>query len=41
MATGVWRASSDWMPSSIVEVAPVDLVVERDHLVGELDVLAS
>ena len=38
-ATGVWRASSDWMPSSIAEVALVDLVVEGDHLVGELDVL--
>ena len=38
VATGVWRASSDWMPSSIVEVEPVDVVVEGDHVVGELDV---
>ena len=37
-ATGVWRASSDSMPCSICEVLTVDLVVEGDHLVGELGV---
>ena len=37
-ATGVWSASSDWIEPSIVEEQRVDLVVEGDHLVGELDV---
>ena len=38
MATGVWRASSFWIPSSIATYDGVDLVVERDDLVGELEV---
>ena len=37
-ATGVWRASSDCDAFLDPEVAPVDVVVERDHVVGELDV---
>ena len=39
-ATGVCRASSDWTPVLDREVAAVDLVVEADHLVGELVVAA-
>ena len=35
-ATGVWRASSVWICCSMRDEVAVDLVVERDHLVGEL-----
>ena len=38
VATGVWRASSDWISVLDLEVEPVDVVVEGDHVVGELDV---
>ena len=40
-ATGVCRASSDLDALLDREVAVVDLVVEGDHLVGELDVVAA
>ena len=36
-ATGVCRASSDWTPSWIAKYCVVDVVVEGDHLVGELE----
>ena len=39
LATGVWRASTISTCLLEREVALVDLVVERDHLVAELDVL--
>jgi hypothetical protein len=40
VATGVCRASSSWIPLLDLEVAAIDRVVERDHLVGELGVRA-
>ena len=40
-ATGVWRASTTSTCFSMPVVALVDLVVERDHLVAELDVLRA
>ena len=41
VATGVCRASSDSIALLDRDVAPVDLVVEGDHLVGQLDVSLS
>ena len=35
-ATGVWSASSAWIWLLDAEEVAVDLVVEGDHLVGEL-----
>ena len=38
VATGVCRASSDWIALLDLDVVAVDVVVEGDHVVRELDV---